>query len=42
MLARIREAVEPFPKAALFELRQEGWDSVFHQLVAVSVRVRGV
>src|SRR5687767_5430989 len=40
MLARIREAVRPYPKAALFELRDEGWDRVFHQLVACIVSIR--
>jgi endonuclease-3 len=40
MLSRIREAVEPFPKAALFELRQEGWDRVFHQLAACIISIR--
>ena len=40
MLSRIREAVRPFPKAALFELREDGWDRVFHQLVACIVSIR--
>src|SRR5687768_5322731 len=40
MLTRIREAVEPYPKAALFELREEGWDRVFHQLVACIISIR--
>ena len=40
MLARIREAVRPYPKAALFELRDEGWDRVFHQLVACIISIR--
>ena len=40
MLARIREAVSPYPKAALFELRDEGWDRVFHQLVACIISLR--
>jgi endonuclease III len=37
---RIREAVRPFPKAALFELAEEGFDSVFEQLVACMISVR--
>src|SRR5688500_19431290 len=40
MLSRIREAVQPYPKAALFELRDEGWDRVFHQLVACIISIR--
>ena len=40
MLSRIRNAVRPYPKAALFELRDEGWDRVFHQLVACIISIR--
>ena len=40
MFERIRDAVRPFPKAALFELRDEGWDRVFHQLVACIISIR--
>jgi endonuclease-3 len=39
-LARIREAVAPYPKAALFALAEEGYDSVFQQLVACIVSIR--
>src|SRR6266849_5614283 len=39
-LRRIREAVRPFPKAALFELAEEGFDSVFEQLVACMISIR--
>lgn len=39
-LARIEEAVEPFPKAALFELAEEGFDSPFEQLVACIISIR--
>jgi endonuclease-3 len=39
-LRRIRDAVRPFPKAALFELADDGFDSVFEQLVACIISVR--
>jgi endonuclease-3 len=39
-MRRIREAVRPFPKAALFELAGEGHDSVFEQLVACMISIR--
>ena len=38
--ARIREAVRPLPKAALFELAEEGFDSPFEILVACIVSIR--
>ena len=37
---RIRKAVEPFPKAAMFELAERGYDSAFEQLVACIVSIR--
>lgn len=37
---RIREAVAPFPKAAMFELRDDGFDSPFEQLIACLLSVR--
>jgi endonuclease-3 len=37
---RIREAVRPFPKAALFELAEEGFRSPFEQLVACLISIR--
>src|SRR5215208_3465988 len=37
---RIREAVRPFPKAALFELAEDGFDSPFEQLVACIISIR--
>lgn len=40
MMERIRKAVEPFPKAALFELAEEGFDSAFEQLVACIISIR--
>lgn len=39
-LARIEDAVRPFPKAALFELADEGYASVFEQLVACIISIR--
>lgn len=39
-LTRIREAVQGFPKAALFELAAEGHTSLFEQLVACIVSIR--
>jgi endonuclease III len=37
---RLREAVAPYPKAALFELAAEGHDSVFELLVACILSIR--
>jgi endonuclease-3 len=37
---RLREAVRPFPKAALFELAEEGHDSVFELLAACILSIR--
>lgn len=37
---RIREAVRPFPPAAMFELRDRGFGSVFHQLVGCMLSIR--
>jgi endonuclease III len=39
-LRRIRTAVRPYPKAALFELADEGHDSVFEILVACIISIR--
>ena len=39
-LERIREVVRPLPKAALFELAEEGFDSPFEQLVACMISIR--
>src|ERR1051325_10238979 len=36
----IRKAVEPFPKAALFELAADGFNSPFEQLVACIISIR--
>src|SRR5438128_7326760 len=39
-IRHIRKAVEPFPKAALFELAEDGFDSTFEQLVACIISIR--
>jgi endonuclease-3 len=39
-VVRLRKAVEPYPKAALFELVSEGFDSVFEVLVACIISIR--
>lgn len=39
-ILHIREAVRPFPKAALFELAEEGFRSSFEQLIACIVSIR--
>lgn len=39
-LERIGEAVRPYPRAALFELAEDGYRSVFHQLVACILSIR--
>lgn len=36
----LREAVHPFADAAMFELADRGWRSVFHQLVACVLSIR--
>src|SRR5688572_9683710 len=40
MLRRIEEAVRPYPRAALFELAEDGYTSVFHQLIACLLSIR--
>jgi endonuclease-3 len=37
---RLREAVRPLPKAAMFQLAEEGFDSLFEQLVACIISIR--
>src|SRR5258705_8238001 len=36
----ISEAVRPFPKAAMFELAEEGFNAPFEQLVACMISIR--
>ncbi len=40
VLRRIRKAVAGFPDAAMFALREEGYGSVFQQLVACIISIR--
>ena len=39
-LAAIEEAVKPWPKAAMFELAEAGFDSPFEQLAACMISIR--
>ena len=39
-IARIREAIRPFPQAALFALAEEGFSSPFELLVACIISIR--
>ncbi|HUG33407.1 MAG TPA: endonuclease III [Anaerolineales bacterium] len=40
VLKLISDAVSPFPKAAMFELSEEGFNSPFEQLVACMISIR--
>lgn len=40
VMARIGTAIEPFPKAAMFELADRGYDTPFEQLVACIISIR--
>jgi endonuclease-3 len=40
VMVRLRVAVEPYPKAALFELADEGFTSPFEQLIACLISIR--
>ena len=40
VIRRLRDAVAPYPKAALFELAAEGHTSVFEILVACIISIR--
>ena len=39
-LERIEQAVQPWPKAALFQLAEEGYTSTFEQLLACIISIR--
>lgn len=39
-LPRIEEAIRPFPKAAMFQLFEEGFRSLFEQLIACILSIR--
>ena len=40
VMRAVRRAVKPFPRAALFELRDEGYASTFEQLAACLISIR--
>jgi endonuclease-3 len=40
VLNRISKAIEPWPKAAMFELAEDGFNSPFEQLVACIISIR--
>lgn len=40
VIRRIRAAVEPFPKAAMFDLADRGYTTAFQQLVACIISIR--
>ena len=40
VLARIEEAIRPFPKAAMFKLRERGYTSLFEQLISCIISIR--
>jgi len=39
-IAHIQKAVKPFPKAAMFALAEEGFNSLFEQLIACIISIR--
>ena len=40
MLSRIEKAVAPYPKAAMFELYERGYNTLFEQLISCIVSIR--
>lgn len=40
VIEQVRAAIAPFPKAAMFELADAGFDSLFEQLVACIISIR--
>lgn len=40
MLKRIEKAVRPYPKAAMFELHERGYTSLFEQLISCIISIR--
>ena len=40
MLTRIEDAVKPYPKAAMFQLYEEGYTSIFEQLISCIISIR--
>lgn len=39
-MARLRTAVAPFPKAAMFKLAEQGYNSLFEQLISCIISIR--
>lgn len=39
-IAKVREAVRPYPPAAMFQLAQEGYSTLFEQLIACIISIR--
>lgn len=40
VLALVEEAIEPYPKAAMFDLAKRGYNSLFEQLIACIISIR--
>jgi endonuclease-3 len=40
VMQRLRQAVQPYPKAAMFELAEQGYGSLFEQLIACIISIR--
>lgn len=40
MLKRIEKAVAPYPKAAMFQLYEEGYNTIFEQLISCIISIR--
>lgn len=40
ILQQIEAAIQPYPKAAMFELYQRGYDSLFEQLISCIISIR--
>ena len=40
VLARIEEAIRPYPKAAMFDLFERGYNTLFEQLISCIVSIR--
>lgn len=40
VLTRIEDAIRPYPKAAMFDLFERGYDSLFEQLISCIVSIR--
>jgi len=40
VLSRIEEAIQPYPKAAMFELAERGYNTLFEQLISCIISIR--